>query len=211
MLDDHATDYHISKLIESSDDRIKTLVAEVAGKVVGFMSLSSRVDYNVLAECYHLEAYESLLIDDAAANKKQHHQHHHLGTGKTPNFMKSASIGKSLDNMLSKSRTGSQMLVSASKNQLNAPGNDGSNNDLSAARERRKSQEHLGMVTAGVSMSNLAKTPSEEDVVPNIEEADRTIGMVSKKAEHRRSFVERGYRSSGSQDNQRILYYVVLY
>jgi hypothetical protein len=61
MLDRNATDFYIAQLIESPDECVKTMVAEVAGKVVGFMSLSGHVDRDAMTSCFYLDPYESLV------------------------------------------------------------------------------------------------------------------------------------------------------
>lgn len=53
-------EYFLAELIESQDDHHKTVVAEVEGRAVGFMSISSEVDVEFLNECYQLESFHGL-------------------------------------------------------------------------------------------------------------------------------------------------------
>ena len=47
-------------MIESQDSSHQTIVAEVEGQAVGFMSISSEVDVEFLSECYQLEPFHAL-------------------------------------------------------------------------------------------------------------------------------------------------------
>lgn len=68
-MEQHATDFHLAQLIESSESHVKTLVAEVSGRAVGFMSLSSSISFDVLAESYFLDPYENLLQGETTCTK----------------------------------------------------------------------------------------------------------------------------------------------
>lgn len=54
-------EYFIAELIEAQNDDNKALVAEVDGKAVGLMCLTSDVDINVLSQCFQLDPYDNLL------------------------------------------------------------------------------------------------------------------------------------------------------
>ena len=53
-------EYFLAELIESQDSSHQTIVAEVEGRAVGFMSISSEVDVEFLNECYQLEPFHGL-------------------------------------------------------------------------------------------------------------------------------------------------------
>ena len=53
-------EYFLAELIESQDSNHKTIVAEVEGQAVGFMSVSCDVDVDFLNDCYQLEPFHSL-------------------------------------------------------------------------------------------------------------------------------------------------------
>ena len=53
-------EYFLAELIESQDSSHQTIVAEVDGRAVGFMSVSSEVDVEFLNECYQLEPFHGL-------------------------------------------------------------------------------------------------------------------------------------------------------
>lgn len=53
-------EYFLAELIESQDSSHQTVVAEVEGRAVGFMSISSEVDVEFLNECYQLEPFHGL-------------------------------------------------------------------------------------------------------------------------------------------------------
>lgn len=53
-------EYFLAEMIESQDEHHQTLVAEVSGRAVGFMSVSSEVDIDYLNECYQLESFHGL-------------------------------------------------------------------------------------------------------------------------------------------------------
>lgn len=54
-------EYFIAELIEAQNDENKALVAEVDGRAVGLMCLTSDVDTNVLSQCFQLDPYDNLL------------------------------------------------------------------------------------------------------------------------------------------------------
>merc|ERR1719421_2123742 len=54
-------EYFIAELIEAQNEENKALVAEVDGRAVGLMCLTSDVDINVLAQCFELDPYDQLL------------------------------------------------------------------------------------------------------------------------------------------------------
>jgi hypothetical protein len=54
-------EYFIAELIEAQNDENKALVAEVDGRAVGLMCLTSDVDINVLSQCFQLDPYDNLL------------------------------------------------------------------------------------------------------------------------------------------------------
>merc|ERR1719162_1461264 len=54
-------EYFIAELIEAQNEENKALVAEVDGRAVGLMCLTSDVDINVLSQCFQLDPYDNLL------------------------------------------------------------------------------------------------------------------------------------------------------
>ncbi|KAJ3052486.1 hypothetical protein HK097_006189 [Rhizophlyctis rosea] len=60
LLEGKHADFFLAELLESKSEKIKTLVAEADGEVVGFMSLNRDVDQELLAETFHLEAFDLL-------------------------------------------------------------------------------------------------------------------------------------------------------
>mmetsp|Transcript_23333 Transcript_23333/g.59574 ORF Transcript_23333/g.59574 Transcript_23333/m.59574 type:complete len:1536 (-) Transcript_23333:72-4679(-) len=54
-------EYFIAELIEAQNDENKALVAEVDGRAVGLLCLTSDVDINVLSQCFQLDSYDNLL------------------------------------------------------------------------------------------------------------------------------------------------------
>jgi len=54
-------EYFIAELIEAQNVENKALVAEVDGRAVGLMCLTSDVDINVLSQCFQLDPYDNLL------------------------------------------------------------------------------------------------------------------------------------------------------
>lgn len=54
-------EFFIAELIEAQNESNRALVAEVDGKAVGLMCLTSDVDINVLAQCFQLDPYDNLL------------------------------------------------------------------------------------------------------------------------------------------------------
>ncbi|KAH6563849.1 hypothetical protein BASA83_008099 [Batrachochytrium salamandrivorans] len=58
-------DFYLAKLVESESESSKTLVAEVDGKVVGFMSISQDINQAKLNDAYHLDMFDFLLNVDA--------------------------------------------------------------------------------------------------------------------------------------------------
>ncbi|KAJ3140086.1 hypothetical protein HK100_010584 [Physocladia obscura] len=63
LLDGQNTDHFLAELLESKDENTKTLVADIAGTVVGFMSLTSAVDQTLLAKTFDLDAFDNLIKD----------------------------------------------------------------------------------------------------------------------------------------------------
>lgn len=53
-------EYFLAEMIESQDSSHQTIVAEVDGRAVGFMSISSEVDVEFLNEVYQLEPFHGL-------------------------------------------------------------------------------------------------------------------------------------------------------
>ncbi|KAJ1342699.1 hypothetical protein BSLG_002796 [Batrachochytrium salamandrivorans] len=51
-------DFYLAKLVESESESSKTLVAEVDGKVVGFMSISQDINQAKLNDAYHLDMFD---------------------------------------------------------------------------------------------------------------------------------------------------------
>ncbi|XP_025103771.1 cilia- and flagella-associated protein 61-like isoform X2 [Pomacea canaliculata] len=53
-------EYFLAEMIEAQDENMHCLVAEVEGKAVGFMSISSDVSVNLLNECFELGPFHGL-------------------------------------------------------------------------------------------------------------------------------------------------------
>jgi hypothetical protein len=53
-------EFYLAELIEAQDDFNKCLVMEVGGVAVGFMSISTEADVEVLRECFELNPWDSL-------------------------------------------------------------------------------------------------------------------------------------------------------
>jgi len=54
-------EYFIAELIEAQNGENKALVAEVDGRAVGLMCMTSDVDANVLSQCFQLDPFDNLL------------------------------------------------------------------------------------------------------------------------------------------------------
>eukprot|EP00927_Polykrikos_kofoidii_P026521 TRINITY_DN23591_c0_g1_i1.p1 TRINITY_DN23591_c0_g1~~TRINITY_DN23591_c0_g1_i1.p1 ORF type:complete len:1577 (+),score=347.68 TRINITY_DN23591_c0_g1_i1:82-4731(+) len=67
-------EYFIAELIEAQNEENKALVAEVDGRAVGLMCLTSDVDINVLAQCFQLNPYDNLLKPHYMRRVREHAQ-----------------------------------------------------------------------------------------------------------------------------------------
>jgi hypothetical protein len=67
-------EYFIAELIEAQNDENKALVAEVDGRAVGLMCLTSDVDINVLSQCFQLDPYDNLLKPHVMRRIRQYAQ-----------------------------------------------------------------------------------------------------------------------------------------
>lgn len=67
-------DFFIAELIEAQNDENRALVAEVDGRAVGLMCLTSDVDINVLAQCFQLDPYDNLLKGPYMKRVREHSQ-----------------------------------------------------------------------------------------------------------------------------------------
>eukprot|EP00929_Paragymnodinium_shiwhaense_P013279 TRINITY_DN121142_c0_g1_i1.p1 TRINITY_DN121142_c0_g1~~TRINITY_DN121142_c0_g1_i1.p1 ORF type:complete len:1535 (-),score=494.46 TRINITY_DN121142_c0_g1_i1:571-5175(-) len=65
-------DYFIAELIEAQNEENKALVAEVDGRAVGLMCLTSDVDINVLAQCFQLDPYDNLMKPHYMKRVREH-------------------------------------------------------------------------------------------------------------------------------------------
>merc|ERR1719272_1644866 len=65
-------EYFIAELIEAQNEENKALVAEVDGRAVGLMCLTSDVDINVLAQCFSLDPYDNLLKPQYMRRVREH-------------------------------------------------------------------------------------------------------------------------------------------
>jgi len=65
-------EYFIAELIEAQNEENKALVAEVDGRAMGLMCLTSDVDINVLAQCFQLDAYDNLLKPNYMKRVREH-------------------------------------------------------------------------------------------------------------------------------------------
>ena len=55
------TNHHTAELMESSENSNISIVAEIDGKVVGFMKASRVYNQDILRENYHLEIFNNLV------------------------------------------------------------------------------------------------------------------------------------------------------
>lgn len=60
MLTETYGDYFLAELIEATDENMKCVVAEVDGTAIGFMSISTDVNLDLLNECFELGPYNGL-------------------------------------------------------------------------------------------------------------------------------------------------------
>merc|ERR1719362_1417733 len=65
-------EYFIAELIEAQNEENKALVAEVDGRAVGLLCLTSDVDINVLAQCFELDPYDNLLKPQVMGRVREH-------------------------------------------------------------------------------------------------------------------------------------------
>merc|ERR1719272_1760287 len=65
-------EYFIAELIEAQNEENKALVAEVDGRAVGLMCLTSDVDINVLSQCFQLDPYDNLLKPQVMRRVRQY-------------------------------------------------------------------------------------------------------------------------------------------
>merc|ERR1719272_363325 len=65
-------EYFIAELIEAQNDENKALVAEVDGRAVGLMCLTSDVDINVLSQCFQLDPYDNMLKPNVMRRIRQY-------------------------------------------------------------------------------------------------------------------------------------------
>lgn len=65
-------DFFIAELIEAQNEENRALVAEVDGRAVGLMCLTSDVDINVLAHCFQLDPYDNLLKPEYMRRVRDH-------------------------------------------------------------------------------------------------------------------------------------------
>ncbi|TPX75085.1 hypothetical protein CcCBS67573_g03643 [Chytriomyces confervae] len=63
LLNGQNADHFLAELLESKNDAVKTLVAEIGGLVAGFMSLTNEVDQDLLAKTFDLDAFDNLIKD----------------------------------------------------------------------------------------------------------------------------------------------------
>ena len=173
MMDQHATDYHLAQLIESPLDHVKTLVAEVAGKAVGFMSLSSRLDYNVLAESYHLESFETLL-QDQKPKRSAVTQRARL----PPKFFNTVSLSRSLDAL------NGGLKKSMSKNLLTRSISKASIQDLSGSQPYVSSplKKSVVKLTHGISQNSVRKDAGRD--AAQIDETPTTTVDIPERGSH---------------------------
>ncbi|KAJ3008363.1 UNVERIFIED_CONTAM: hypothetical protein HDU68_003139, partial [Siphonaria sp. JEL0065] len=61
LLNGQNSDHYLADLLESKNESLKTLVAEVGGLVAGFMSLTNDVDQDLLAATFDLDAFDNLI------------------------------------------------------------------------------------------------------------------------------------------------------
>ena len=64
VLTERYGEYFIAQMIESQDEENKALVAEVEGRAVGLLALSSEIDVNTLQASFDLEAFDGLVTAD---------------------------------------------------------------------------------------------------------------------------------------------------
>jgi hypothetical protein len=73
-------EYFIAELIEAQNEENKALVAEVDGRAVGLMCLTSDVDINVLSQCFQLDPYDNMLKPNVMRRIRQYVQATFAGT-----------------------------------------------------------------------------------------------------------------------------------
>jgi len=98
-------EYFIAELIEAQNDENKALVAEVDGRAVGLMCLTSDVDINVLSQCFQLDPYDNLLKPNVMSRIRQYVQAIAQGEGEvalctTGHYMQVAFQSMDLDGLL---------------------------------------------------------------------------------------------------------------
>ncbi|KAL7752554.1 hypothetical protein RI367_002088 [Sorochytrium milnesiophthora] len=69
MLEAAAGDYYVAELLEPKNKDMKTLVADMGGKVVGFMSLSRSVPTEDLVKTFWLETYADILDEEVISTE----------------------------------------------------------------------------------------------------------------------------------------------
>jgi len=63
LLDDPNSIYYFSELLENKNENVNTIVAEINGDIVGFMSMRSNIEYSELLDKFDLDIYETLFDD----------------------------------------------------------------------------------------------------------------------------------------------------
>merc|ERR1719331_3565286 len=65
-------EYFLAELVEAQNEENRAIVAEVDGRAVGLMCLTSDVDINVLTQCFELDPYDNLLKPQVMMRIRQH-------------------------------------------------------------------------------------------------------------------------------------------
>merc|ERR1719337_627615 len=65
-------EYFLAELVEAQNEENRAIVAEVDGRAVGLMCLTSDVDINVLAQCFQLDPYDNLLKPQYMRRVREH-------------------------------------------------------------------------------------------------------------------------------------------
>lgn len=121
-------EYFIAELIEAQNEENQALVAEVDGRAVGLMCLTSDVDINVLSQCFQLDPYDNLLKPDVMRRIRQYQQAVFSGQNDvslctTGHYMQVAFQSMDLDGLLDSvpkmedGRIGGVLLFQALQNQ----------------------------------------------------------------------------------------------
>jgi len=89
-------DYFIAELVEAQDKDNKAIVAEVNGRAVGLMCMTSDVDVNILAQCFDIEAYDNLLKAKYMRQVRNKREREMVGFIVKPNYLEGDLVQASI-------------------------------------------------------------------------------------------------------------------